>query len=100
MTSERLTAAMTDAVHRFPPAGPDMPLNAPCDSGDSFSPIQILRRIWARRYLLFATVGTVFLLLALILYTLTPRYTGTAQILIEAPASPRDRSEERRVGKE
>ena len=81
---------MTDAVHRFQPAGPGVPLNAPYDSGDSFNPMQILRRMWARRYLLFAIAGAVFLLLASILYTLTPRYTGTAQILIEAPASPRD----------
>ena len=51
---------MTDAFPGLQPAGPVAPLNAPSDSADSFNPLQILRRIWARRLLLLFVAGTVF----------------------------------------
>lgn len=76
---------MAYGIHGFPPSGSAAPAPVTAGAGDWFSPMQILRRLWSRRSLLFGVAASVFAGLALILFSLTPRYTGAAQILIEAP---------------
>jgi succinoglycan biosynthesis transport protein ExoP len=48
-------------------------------------PGQLLRRAWSRRRLLFGVAFIVFALITVIVFSLTPRYTGEARILVEAP---------------
>jgi len=54
-------------------------------TSDGIYPMNIARRVWDRRALLFLVAGGVFAVIVLIIFSLTPRYTGSAQILIEAP---------------
>jgi polysaccharide biosynthesis transport protein len=57
-------------------------------TNDGLSPGQILRRIWARRHLLIRTTCLVFAAVALFVFMLTPRYTASANLLIETPPGP------------
>lgn len=50
---------------------------------DGLNPTQIARRVWSRRDLLFAVAGVLFVFLIVVIMTLTPVYTGTAQVVIE-----------------
>ena len=54
---------------------------------EGINPMQIMRRVWSRRDLLFAVSGVLFVFLAVVIMTLTPVYTGTAQVVIEPPPS-------------
>jgi polysaccharide biosynthesis transport protein len=53
--------------------------------GDSFSPLHLLARAWARKMLLFGVATALFAALAAAVFTIPPLYTATAQVLIEAP---------------
>src|SRR5665213_65404 len=72
------------------PAGYGMPAVAPYSGGgsrqpDSYSPLHLMRRLWARRRLLFAVAGGVFVFVCIIILNLTPRYTAQTQLVIESP---------------
>ena len=53
---------------------------------DGLTPGQILRRVWSRRHLLIRTTAAVLALIAFMILSLTPRYTGAARILLESSA--------------
>src|SRR3954467_10945087 len=55
---------------------------------DGLTPVQILRRVWARRHLLIRVTCLVFAAVALFVFLMTPRYTASARVLIEAPPGP------------
>src|SRR3954469_15206612 len=55
---------------------------------DGLTPGQILRRVWARRHLLIRVTCLVFAAVALFVFLMTPRYTASARVLIEAPPGP------------
>jgi hypothetical protein len=54
------------------------------------NPLQLLRRVWLRKWLLLIVAGIVFAGLAYVIKHIKPLYTATAQIVIEAP--PVDRT--------
>lgn len=57
---------------------------------DGLNPLQLLRRVWLRKWLLLIVAGIVFAGLAYVIKHIKPLYTATAQIVIEAP--PVDRT--------
>jgi succinoglycan biosynthesis transport protein ExoP len=52
---------------------------------DGLNPLQILRRLCSRRWLLLFVTNIVFASLAYAVFQIQPLYTATAEILIEAP---------------
>jgi capsular exopolysaccharide synthesis family protein len=85
---ESLPAQMTISTQgeRLAPAGAyRQPESARGPSPDGIDPAQIFRRIGARWKLLVQVAGALFVVIAIVIFTLTPRYTTSAQILLEAP---------------
>jgi uncharacterized protein involved in exopolysaccharide biosynthesis/Mrp family chromosome partitioning ATPase len=54
---------------------------------DGMTPMQMWRRLYARRRTFMTAAGIVFAAVAAALFTATPRYTASSRILIEAPPS-------------
>src|SRR5580765_4165851 len=52
---------------------------------DGLNPLQLFRRLWSRRWLMFVVSVIVFSGLAALIFRIQPLYTATAQIVIEAP---------------
>jgi capsular exopolysaccharide synthesis family protein len=61
--------------------------NGRSGNSDGLTPMQMWRRLYARRSLLTKTGGLAFFGVAVAVFMATPQYTGAARILVEAPPS-------------